>query len=459
MTLQLHPKTSLLLAAFLLVALLTMPAFAGPADSPVLLELDPAAGSHQVGEPFTVEVRVANVNALYGADIRLGFDPSLFAVVDANPASPGVQIVAESEILSPDLVVRREADNQLGTIWYAATQLNPREPASGSGVLFSFQLRALHEGAGLVTFTQTQLTTRDAELISVGSKSGARYWTGSTRYDYAFPLWLRSSISPGRSASNAEQAGRTLAPAATAFTLAPASATIHGCEIIEVEVRIEDVADLYGAEVRLAFDPAVIEVVDADALSAGIQVLNGGLLQEPIFASENEADNTAGTIHFAATQLYPTAPASGTGALIVIKLRARSEGVSDLEITFTRMANRDTDELAGTATDGLVTTVAPSSPLLAISKLNPTTARLSWAAVLGVYGLDLFRDPAPYFTPSLPPFQSIVSPLLSYDDATALGDVVTNYYYVGKSVCENGFAGAIDNRVGEFDYPLLAGLP
>lgn len=248
-------------------------------------------------------------------------------------------------------------------------------------------------------------------------------------------------------------------PTATTLTLSPASATINGCEVIEVEVWVNAVADLYGAEVQLTFDPAIIEVVDADTILPGIQVENGGFLQEPIFAAINEADNTAGTIHFAATQLYPTAPANGSGALAVIKLRAKSAGTSDLDFTFTRLATRDTDELPATSVDGTVSTIAPASPTLDIARLNPTTARLSWSAVMGVYGFDLFRDPVPYFTPIPPPFQYVATPNLNFDDATALGDVATNYYYIGKSVCENGFASNVTNRVGEFDYPLLPGLP
>lgn len=250
------------------------------------------------------------------------------------------------------------------------------------------------------------------------------------------------------------------APMATTMTLSPSNATIHACEVIEVEVWVNDVNDLYGAEVHLTFDPAIIEVIDVDGAAPGVQVANGGLLQEPIFAAINQADNSAGTIRFAATQLYPTAPASGSGALIVITLRAKSEGVSDLAFTFSRLATRDTDELpVSLTTDGDVTTIPPASPTLSIGKLSPTTARLSWSAVTGVFGFDLFRDPAPYFTPSGTPFQSIADPLLSYDDGTALGNVATNYYYVGKAVCENGFASAAANRVGEFDYALFPGSP
>ncbi len=166
----------------------------GPASNQVTIAVLPAAANVQVGDVISVTVRVEGVEDLYGADMRLQFDPSRFAVVDAQPNLPGIQVTPESELLSPDLVVRREADNQAGVIWYAVTQLNPRPPASGSGALFSFHLRAQHSGAGLLSFTDEQLTTRDAELISIAIQSGARLSataTGEMRSEYVFPLMLR----------------------------------------------------------------------------------------------------------------------------------------------------------------------------------------------------------------------------------------------------------------------------
>jgi hypothetical protein len=92
------------------------------------LSLDPEQGAYHPGDRFTVDVYLADVVDLYGADVQLAFDPALFAVVDANPAIPGVQITARSDLLWPDLAIKREADNSAGTIWYAVTQLNPRPP-------------------------------------------------------------------------------------------------------------------------------------------------------------------------------------------------------------------------------------------------------------------------------------------------------------------------------------------
>ncbi|QLQ06879.1 MAG: hypothetical protein HZY76_13085 [Anaerolineae bacterium] len=69
-----------------------------------------------------VDLYVANVTDLYGADIKYSFDPNIVQVVDADPFTPGVQIQPLAGFLSPDLVVRRDANNVTGTIQYALTQ-------------------------------------------------------------------------------------------------------------------------------------------------------------------------------------------------------------------------------------------------------------------------------------------------------------------------------------------------
>ncbi len=90
-----------------------------------LVSVHPAAATFAAGETLTVEVWVENVLDLYGADIQLQFDPLAFQVLDANTSLPGVQIKLRSDLLQPGFVIKREADNTAGTVWYANAQVNP----------------------------------------------------------------------------------------------------------------------------------------------------------------------------------------------------------------------------------------------------------------------------------------------------------------------------------------------
>jgi hypothetical protein len=159
--------------AILLLALGT-PLLATSADGDVWVRILPAAGTYQLGEQIPVEVWIEDVTNLYGAEIHLAFDASCLSVIDADPSQPGVQIVPRDDLLAPELVVRKVADNQAGTVWYAVTQLEPTEPVTGTGVLFSFSFQAIASGSPGVTVTQQLLSDRDANPIPADT-AGASY--------------------------------------------------------------------------------------------------------------------------------------------------------------------------------------------------------------------------------------------------------------------------------------------
>ncbi len=156
--------------------LAALPSASGAADTLVThLRVLPADGSYRADAPLTVEVYVQDVIDLYGADVQLRYDPTLFQVRDADPARPGIQVVIHNELLYPDFLLHGEADPATGRIWYAAAQRNPRLPAQGSGRLFSFTVDPLSTGLGAFAIAYQELSTRNGELIPVVAHS-AVYW-------------------------------------------------------------------------------------------------------------------------------------------------------------------------------------------------------------------------------------------------------------------------------------------
>ncbi len=107
-----------------------------------------------------------------------------------------------------------------------------------------------------------------------------------------------------------------------------------------LEIVLENARDVYGIDVQAAFDPARVEVVDADPERGGVQ-LTGGTFPQPDFIAANTADNAAGTLRYVATQVNPTPPATGSGIVFSVRLRARSSGETTLTITSVEMADRD----------------------------------------------------------------------------------------------------------------------
>ena len=188
----------------------------------------------------------------------------------------------------------------------------------------------------------------------------------------------------------------------TSLVFSPSPALIQACETVAVEVRVNDVFDLYGVDIKVAFDPAVLEVVDANPAKPGIQVQDGGFLS-PDFVVSREADNAAGTLEYAMTQVGGS-PVSGSGVLFTIFFRAKATA-TDSALTFTLTDLVDLDGLLiwARVVQGSATTTAPAVPTLGILKLNATDVRLSWSAAPGVLGYELHRKPAPYFVPAARP--------------------------------------------------------
>jgi hypothetical protein len=154
-----------------------------------------------------------------------------------------------------------------------------------------------------------------------------------------------------------------LATARLAFPAEAAAPTVAlGNAVLEVaagqtaplSVAVTDVQDLYGLELHLRFNPAVVQVADADPGKDGIQVAAGDFLSAD-FVAQNRADNQAGTIDYAVTQVNPNEPKSGSGTLVVIRFQGVAAGrVSQLEVANGILTTRDGDLIPVTFASGEV---------------------------------------------------------------------------------------------------------
>jgi len=130
---------------------------------------------------------------------------------------------------------------------------------------------------------------------------------------------------------------------------------------VNLDIGVEEVTDLYGGRVQLSFDPTVLQVRDADPRSSapGVQIRPGDFL-DPFhqFVLVNQADNSAGTIDFAVTQLHPATARSGSGVLATVTFEALAQGSSPVHFVNVRLGDDtrpDPLEIPAQTQDGLVT--------------------------------------------------------------------------------------------------------
>jgi hypothetical protein len=127
----------------------------------------------------------------------------------------------------------------------------------------------------------------------------------------------------------------------------------EGAGAIAVAIHIENATRLYGAEVHLAFDPARLEVQDADPDTEGVQI-QAGDFPSPDFVVQNQADNVKGTIDYAATQLAPREAVDGSGVLATVTVKGKDKGTSSLTFVGAKLADPDGQEIPSQTVDGRV---------------------------------------------------------------------------------------------------------
>jgi hypothetical protein len=142
----------------------------------------------------------------------------------------------------------------------------------------------------------------------------------------------------------------------------PAVLEVGKGQIETLQIMLVNAQNVYGIDLQAAFDPAVVEVVDADSEQDGIQMTPGPFLK-PDFVLFNTADNEAGTLHYVVTQLNPTPPANGEGVILSIQFLGKATGIETaLTILSVQIADRRGVKQPVTAQDADLVAVPPKPP-------------------------------------------------------------------------------------------------
>ncbi|MFQ5593113.1 MAG: LysM peptidoglycan-binding domain-containing protein [Anaerolineae bacterium] len=253
-----------------------------------------------------------------------------------------------------------------------------------------------------------------------------------------------------------EMAPLAAAQGSAAILLDPSAATVGVAETVVVNIRVQDVIDLFGADVRLEYDPEIVEVVDANTLVPGTQISSGDfpdISGGKGFVAQNTVNPDEGTIGYAMTLLSPTEPVSGSGTLASITFRGKAQGNSDVSFTSALLSDVSANQIPASKTGGAITVTSGAAPT-PTSKPAPT------------------QTPAPGSTPTPSPNQCVYTvqagdTLFSIagrygttvsDIAQANGITNVNQIYVGQKLiipnCEPG----TQPPVGEcFTYTVQPG--
>ena len=103
--------------------------------------------------------------------------------------------------------------------------------------------------------------------------------------------------------------------------------------LLVVNVHLENVQDLYGADMQFRYDPARLKVRDDSRRLEGIQISPGPMLaSDDRFVVTNSADQETGLINFVFVLLKPAPPISGEGDLVTIVFEIVGDGPYAVEV-------------------------------------------------------------------------------------------------------------------------------
>jgi LysM repeat protein len=184
--------------------------------------------------------------------------------------------------------------------------------------------------------------------------------------------------------------------ATTTALLTPSYQTIAVDQSVPVTLRLENVDSLYGFQVEITFDPAIVQVVDADPGKTGVQVSLGSFLQ-PDFVPQNEADNATGKIVCVVSQLAPTAAVSGTGNLFTATFKGKADGLTNLVFADIKLAKSDGTAIAVTVQNAQIQVGSPGAQTPTPTS-TPTSTPTPTATVPGT--TPTATSPVPTSTPT-----------------------------------------------------------
>jgi hypothetical protein len=112
----------------------------------------------------------------------------------------------------------------------------------------------------------------------------------------------------------------------TIVKVEPCSSSANLGETFNVNITIEDVANLYGFEIKLSWDPTTLSIT-------GVDVRTGqpdGILNSPVFTVVNNI--TEGRFLYAAVSTTPALPFNGNGTIMRITFNVTSFADSTLHL-------------------------------------------------------------------------------------------------------------------------------
>jgi hypothetical protein len=134
----------------------------------------------------------------------------------------------------------------------------------------------------------------------------------------------------------------------------PSVVGLNPSQTFTIEVKLDNVTELFGFDIQFSWDPAVLDYVDHTA-KVPVTTFPDGLLYETVLWLKDDVDAVAGTYWLAATSLAPAPSFNGSATFFNMTFHVKSVGRCMLEIFSSDLADKGGGAIAHTVENGLFT--------------------------------------------------------------------------------------------------------
>ena len=127
-----------------------------------------------------------------------------------------------------------------------------------------------------------------------------------------------------------------------------------------INVTIANVTGLYGLDVRLSWNPAILDYVSHQA-KIPVETHSDGVLYNTVLLIKDTVDPVAGTYWVAASSLAPAPSFNGTGAVFEMTFHVNTTGQTPIEIYSSALSDKGARAITHDVQHGFFTNYSPTS--------------------------------------------------------------------------------------------------
>lgn len=161
--------------------------------------------------------------------------------------------------------------------------------------------------------------------------------------------------------------GATAAQEAIFISLTAATTSLQTGQTYEVEIVVENVVDLWAAEVEIGYDPDQLYIIGS---SAGSPVQPGPLLPDSLIAPRNRV--RSGVVQYTVALVAPAEPINGAGVIARFQVYPLRAGETQLQFRRARLARVSFEQTVQGRTPGEPQDLAFTPVLLSLTVQGDT---------------------------------------------------------------------------------------